>query len=69
MFTLIVDDSGIEYVVDRHAHHLCDTLLKHYSITQDWTGYLYSGINLAWDYDECTCCLMMNEYIATILAK
>ena len=69
MFFLIVDDFGIEYVGDRHAHHLRDTLLEHYSITQDWIGSLYSGINIAWDYDKRTCCLTMVEYIVTILSK
>ena len=69
MFTLIVDNFGIKYVGDRHAYCLRDTLLKHYSITQDWTGPLYSGINLAWDYDKRTCCLTMGEYITTILTK
>ena len=36
MFTLIVDDFGIEYVGAHHGHHLRETLLKHYDITQDW---------------------------------
>ena len=38
LFCLIVDDFGIEYVYKRHAHHLRDILIKHYEITQDWSG-------------------------------
>ena len=38
LFCLIVDNFGIEYVDKRHANHLCDTLLKDYEITQNWTG-------------------------------
>eukprot|EP00804_Cyclotella_cryptica_P026150 CCRYP_013039-RC/>CCRYP_013039-RC protein AED:0.28 eAED:0.28 QI:0/0/0/1/0/0.66/3/0/379 len=50
MFTLIVDDFGVEYVGLSHAHHLRDVLQTHYDITQNWKGDLYAGINLAWNY-------------------
>ncbi len=69
MFTLIVDDFGIEYVGLPRAHHLRDFLQKHYNITQNWKGDLYAGINLAWNYSKRTCCLTMEEYIATLLFK
>jgi hypothetical protein len=59
MFTLIVDDFGIEYVGEEHAIHLCDTIKEHYDITKNWTGDLYSGINLEWNYTACTCRLSM----------
>ena len=49
LFCLIVDDFGIKYVDKRHADHLRNTLLKHYEITQDWTGSCFDGIDLAWD--------------------
>ena len=47
MFTLIVDDFGVEYVGPPHAHPLHDVLQKHYDITQNWKGDLYAAINLA----------------------
>ena len=31
-FCLIVDDFGIEYVGERHTHHLRDVLKQHYEI-------------------------------------
>ena len=32
---LLVGDLGIEYVGERHIHHLRDVLKKHYKITED----------------------------------
>ena len=49
LFCLFVDDFGIEYVNKRHADHLHDILLKHYEITQDWSGSRFAGIDLTWD--------------------
>eukprot|EP00804_Cyclotella_cryptica_P016130 CCRYP_004246-RA/>CCRYP_004246-RA protein AED:0.35 eAED:0.35 QI:0/0/0/0.75/1/1/4/0/1339 len=69
MFTLIVDDFGVEYVGLSHAHHLRDVLQTHYDITQNWKGDLYAGINLAWNYSARSCRLTMKEYIATLLFK
>eukprot|EP00804_Cyclotella_cryptica_P021019 CCRYP_019784-RB/>CCRYP_019784-RB protein AED:0.37 eAED:0.23 QI:0/-1/0/1/-1/0/1/0/169 len=34
MFTLIVDDFGIEYVGKHHAHHLRDVIKQHYGLTK-----------------------------------
>ena len=35
LFSLIVDNFGIEYVEERHAKHLLATLKEHYTITTD----------------------------------
>eukprot|EP00804_Cyclotella_cryptica_P026697 CCRYP_007931-RG/>CCRYP_007931-RG protein AED:0.31 eAED:0.31 QI:0/-1/0/1/-1/1/1/0/442 len=69
MFTLIVDDFGVEYVGLSHTHHLRDVLQTHYEITQNWKGDLYAGINLTWNYSTRSCRLTMKEYIATNLFK
>eukprot|EP00804_Cyclotella_cryptica_P022929 CCRYP_018759-RA/>CCRYP_018759-RA protein AED:0.35 eAED:0.34 QI:0/-1/0/1/-1/1/1/0/335 len=69
MFTLIVDDFGVEYVGEHHALHLHDTIKEHYDITENWQGSLYSGINLDWNYTNRTCRLTMQEYIANFLTK
>ena len=37
-FTLVVDDFGVKYVGEEHAHHLCQVLRKHYDISEDWEG-------------------------------
>ena len=51
-FTLVVDDFGIKYVGDEHAQHLIDTLEQYYTVETDWTGGLYCGIKLEWNYNE-----------------
>ena len=35
LFSLIVDNFGIDYVEERHAKHLLATLKEHYTITTD----------------------------------
>ncbi|KAL7489592.1 hypothetical protein ACHAW6_015259 [Cyclotella cf. meneghiniana] len=69
MFTLIVDDFGIEYGGEEHSIHLHDTIKAHYDITENWQGNLYSGINLHWDYIKHNCHLTMHNYIDTVLTK
>ena len=68
-FCLIVDDFGIEYVGKRHADHLRDILLKHYEVTQDWSGSRFAGINLTWDYTNRTCRLSIKNCIKNLLLK
>jgi Reverse transcriptase (RNA-dependent DNA polymerase) len=63
-FTLIVDNFGIKYEGKEHTQHLIDTLTQKYRITQDWTGTLYCGITLHWDYEAGTVNLSMPGYIA-----
>jgi len=60
---------GIKYVGEHHAKHLRSVLQKHYTITEDWKGTEYAGINLAWDYAKCTCRLTMKGYIRNLLVK
>eukprot|EP00804_Cyclotella_cryptica_P010308 CCRYP_012223-RA/>CCRYP_012223-RA protein AED:0.11 eAED:0.15 QI:0/0/0/1/0/0.5/2/0/935 len=69
MFTLIVDDFGVEYGGKQHAIHLRDTIKQHYDLTETWNGDLYAGINLVWNYKKRTCRLTMDAYIATVLLK
>ena len=49
-FTLVVDDFGVIYVGKEHATHLIECIKKKYGVTEDWTGNLYCGIKLKWDY-------------------
>ena len=48
--TLCVDDSGVKYECNKHAQHLMAVLGEHYTISHDWKGKLYLGIDLDWDY-------------------
>ena len=51
VFTLVVDDFGVGYDGNEHAVHLLQTLRLYYeAVSVDWTGTLYCGITLKWDY-------------------
>ena len=69
IFILIVDNFVVEYVGNRHAHHLQDSLKEHYDITKKWEGDLYDGINLKWEYTHRTFRLTMDNYIADLRLK
>ena len=69
-FCLVVDDFGVKYVGDEHAHHLIDTLKQaDYQITTDWEGTQFCGIRLTWDYENGTVDLDMPNYIAKALQR
>jgi hypothetical protein len=52
MFTLVVDDFGIQFSHVKDAQHFLAALKQDYeAITVDWTGSLFCGITLTWDYN------------------
>jgi hypothetical protein len=58
-FTLVVDDFGVKYVGKQHAENLKSALEETYTLSTDWTGGLYCGITLTWDYRKRTVKLSM----------
>ena len=52
LFTLVVDDFGIRYTNREHAQQLFSTLQKYYTISIDWSGSKYCGLDINWNYDE-----------------
>ena len=62
-FTLVVDDFGVKYVDKADADHLIKSIRSTYMCTEDWTGDLYCGISLGWDYDARTVDISMPGYI------
>ena len=69
-FSLIVDDFGIKYVGKEHADYLLSSLRKHYKkVTTDWTGSLYAGITLNWNYDERWVDTSMPGYVGKLSAR
>jgi len=60
----VVDDFGVQYVGEEHAHHLVSMLLKHYNISTDWKGEKYIGLTLDWDYERREVHLSMPGYVA-----
>ena len=67
MFCLTVDDFGIKYFGEHHAQHLISTLQEHYTVTTDWEGNKYAGIDLKWNYKFRTFQLTMGDYIQKLL--
>jgi hypothetical protein len=65
----VVDDFAVKYVTEADEHHLRNALLRHYEITTDWGGTVYSGITLDWDYNNCTCDISMPGYTTNVLNK
>ena len=62
-FTLVVDDFGVKYVGKEHVDHLIACIKEKYKLTKDWTGDLYCGINLKWNYTAQTLEISMPGYI------
>jgi hypothetical protein len=69
LFSLVVDDFGVQYVGKEHAQHLADVIAAKYKMTTDWTGKLYCGIALDWDYDNGTVDLSMPGYVEAALHR
>jgi hypothetical protein len=68
-FSLVVDDFGIKYVGKEHADYLITCLKEKYTLTKDWSGDLYCGIKLNWNYNKCTLLISMPGYIKKHLLK
>ena len=51
-FSLVVDDFGVKYVHKDDADHLVNSLKNAYKPAKDWTGSLYCGITLKWNYNR-----------------
>ena len=69
-FSLVVDDFGIKYIHKEDVEHLYNTLHKYYpKLTIDWSGGLYCGITLEWDYKHRIVDLSMPNDIHNVLHK
>ena len=66
-FTLCVDDFCVKYISHDDATHLMDTLTAEYDLTIDWTGALYCGLALYWQYDKGYIDISMPGYVALTL--
>ena len=68
-FTLVVDDFGVKFVRHKHADHLIRCPQTTYKLTEDWTGSLYCGITLDWNYEQKYVDISMPGYIKKKLHK
>ena len=62
-FTLCVDDFGVKYTGKQHAYHLMAILQEHYTISHDWSGSRYLGMDIDWDYKRHEVHLFMLSYV------
>jgi len=62
-FTLVVDDFGIKYQGVEHAQHLLKAIKEDYTVEVDWTGALYCGIKLEWNYKKGYVDISMPGYV------
>ena len=69
IFSLVVDDFSIKYIGTDHGHHIINTLKQWYEISMDWSGSLFCGMSIKWDYHNCTCNISMPGYIDKALTK
>ena len=69
MFTLIVDDFGIKFLLENDLDHLIGVLRKYYNVKVDMTGQEYWKIELDWDYDNRQVHLSMERYLKKALAQ
>lgn len=68
-FSLVVDDFGVKFVGEHHATYLKEVLEEFYEVTEDWTGGLFCGISLKWDYDNGHVDIHMPGYIHKALTR
>ena len=69
IFTLVVDEFGIKYKRKEDEMHIIHALQEIYDITKYWTGSLYSGTTLNWDYKAGILDISMAGYIKEALHK
>ena len=62
-FNLCVDDLGVKYVGKKHGDHLMSILGEHYTISHNWIGSRYLGMDIDWDYMNREVHLTMISYI------
>jgi hypothetical protein len=66
-FCLVVDNFGIKSTSLDRVLHLRTTLEEHYTVTMDWDGSFFCGINIDWNYPAGTVDLNMPNYISKAL--
>ena len=68
-FSLVVDDFGIKYENKADAEHLLQTLRNKYPISVDWSGQLYCGLSIDWNYEKRHVDISMPGYVKAALHK
>ena len=61
--------SRVQYANLQQVHELINILKKKYEITVNWTGTLYVGVTLAWNYQERNVTLSIPTCVKKLLIK
>jgi hypothetical protein len=69
LFSLVVDDFGIQSIGRADAEHLLAALRDLYTVTVDWAGTKYLGLTLKWDYINRSVILSMPGYVDDALHR
>ena len=62
-FTLCVDNFGVKYTGEQHANHIMAILQEHYTISHNWSGSRYLGMEIDWDHTRREVHLSMLSYV------
>jgi Reverse transcriptase (RNA-dependent DNA polymerase). len=68
-FILVVDDFGLKYTNEHDAQHLIQALQDLYRVNVNWSGSLYCGLTLQWNYAQKYVDISMPGYIQKVLTK
>ena len=66
-FTIVLDDFGVKYTGKRTALHLLNALEDLYTVSVNYTGTLYFGLNINWYYHAGHVDISMPDYISQAL--
>ena len=67
VFSLVVDDFGVQYTKREDAEHLLKTIQGRYPVKIDWEPTFYLGITLGFDYTKRTYKMFMPGYVKQVL--
>ncbi len=66
-FSLVVNNFGVKYTGEEHAHHLLQTIQKYYQCSVEKEGERYCRLTIKWDYPSKKVHLSMPAYIKNAL--
>ena len=70
VFTLWVDDFGVQYINKQDVDYLLHALKWcKYKFKTDWKGTQYCGMTIEWDYNARTCTISVPGYIEKVLIR
>ena len=69
LWSLCVDDFGVNYVGEEHKRHLLESLKENYEVTVEDGGTRCLGMTFEWDHENRKVHLSMPEYVPDALKR